>query len=354
MKSIIAFFAGRPVTVIMLILSIVLGGIFSLGFLPLDRLPEIIFPKVTVETSYPGMGAREVRIALTIPLEDALSSVKGLENLRSVSRDGSSLVILGFSWGTNPARASALVREVIDTVYPGLPYGISKPLVIAGDPFEEAHAIIAVRSRNGDNSFASNLAEYELKAKLRRIEGVGTVIVSGAEKEEIHIRVDSARLAARSLDGNTLSELIAYETTDFPAGSARDGRRELTVVSSGQPRSFAELSSLVLPSHSGPLRISELARVNRETSPRKSLFIYQGTEQTSLEIYRRPRADPVRLSRDIKNVVDEISSQFSRDAEISIVYDSSPSIISGIKDLGISGGFAALAVILLLAMFWDA
>ena len=336
---------------IMFMAAVFMGAAYSLRLLPLDKLPEIIYPRVTVETAYSGMGAAEVRSSVTIPLEDSLSAVKGLEGIRSVSRDGSSLLLLNFRWGTIPERAASLVREAIDTVYPSLPHGVTKPAVISGDPSEEPHAIVAVRSLFNDNSFARKLAEYELRARLRRIDGAGRVSVSGGEKEEIHIRTDQARLAARSLSASDLAAIIAYETADFPAGSARDGKRELTVVSSGRPRSEEELSALVLSAGGAPLKLSDLSGTTREASPRESLFIFQDQEQTALEIYRRPGADPVRLSRDIKKVIDECSALFSRDAGIKIVFDSSPSIVMGVRDLGISGAFAALAVIFLLAVF---
>ena len=351
MKDIITICVRRPITMIMLMAAIFIGAFHSVRLLPLDKLPEIIFPRVTVETSYPGMGAAEIRRTVTIPLEDALSAVRGLEGMRSVSRDGASLVILSFRWGTSPVRAGALAREAIDTIYPGLPHGVSKPTVILGDPSDEPHAIVAVRSLTGDNSFARNLAEHELRARFRRLDGAGRVSVSGGESQEIRIRSDPARLAARSLNSNDLAEMIAYETSDFPAGSAVDGDRELTIISSGRPRSKEELAALVLSSESGPLRIADIAVTAKENSPRQSLFLFQNMEQTALEIYRRSGADPVRLSRDIKKLICESSIAFSGDAEISIVFDSSPSIVRGIKNLGISGGLAALAVIMLLTLF---
>jgi multidrug efflux pump subunit AcrB len=106
---------------IMIMSAVFLSAFFSLSGLPLEKLSGIAYPQVIVETAYPGMGAAELRSSVTIPLEDALSPVKGLEGIRSVSRDGSSLVTLAFRWGTDSARAAALVREAIDTVYPELP-----------------------------------------------------------------------------------------------------------------------------------------------------------------------------------------------------------------------------------------
>ncbi|MCL2092557.1 MAG: efflux RND transporter permease subunit [Treponema sp.] len=350
MKSAISFCVGRPVTIIMLITAILLGALFSIPQLPLDRLPEINYPRVTVECTYPGMGAAEVRTSLTIPLEDALSSIKGLEGMNSISRDGSSLLILHFQWGLSSRAAAALVREAIDTVYPVLPYGVSKPVIVSGDPLERAHAIVAVRSLAGDGSYARNLAEYELRSQFRRIEGAAQVTISGGEILEIHLRADLDRMAARSLSGNDLAAMVAYETGDFPAGSAREGNRELTVVSSGRPRSQEELSSLVLPHQGMPIRLDDLASIEQEYALRQSLFISDNIDQIALEIFRRPGSDPSKLSRDIEGIIQE-SKQHFKDIELSLVYDASPAIVGGIKNLAISGGFAALAVITILAVF---
>ena len=328
-----------------------MGAAYSIRLLPLDKLPEIIIPRVTVETAYPGMGAAEIRSSVTIPLEDSLSAVKGLEGIKSISRDGSSLLLLSFRWGTQPARAAALVREAIDTVYPGLPHGVTKPAVITGDSSEEPHAIVAIRSLTNDNNLAGALAEYEFRSGFRRLDGAGRVTVSGGEKQEIRVRSDEARLSARSLNSSDLATIIAYETADFPAGSAREGRKELTVVSSGRPKSTEELSELILSVQGVPLKLTDLASTKRERAKKDSLFIFQNKEQTALEIYRRPGADPVRLSRDIKKVIEEYSLLFSRDVELNLVYDSSPSILQGAKELLASGGLAAFAVVLLLALF---
>ena len=352
MKALIGIFCRRPVTVIMILFAILMGGIHSILNLPLDKMPNIIFPRVTVETLYPGMGASEIRSTVSIPLEDSLSSVKGLENIQSISRDGSSLILLSFRWGTNPVRAAILVREAIDTVYPGLPHGVIKPTVISGDPFNAAHAIITLRSLDGSNASARNFAEYDLRARLRSLEGIASVNISGGLVEEIHIHTDAERLLARSMDINSFAELISYETRDYPAGNAREGNRELTIIGSGRPESEQELSSLVLPSVAGPLRMRDITTVQRQNARRQSLFIYENIEQVALEIFRRDEFDPVKLSRDIRMLLDEYEEIFSGDFKFNLVYDSSPSIIRGLSDLGKSGMFAALAVIILLTLFF--
>jgi multidrug efflux pump subunit AcrB len=349
LKAFIDLCVNRPVTMIMIMGAVFLSAFFSLSGLPLEKLPEIAYPQVVVETSYPGMGAAELRSAVTIPLEDALSPVKGLEGIRSVSRDGSSLVILGFRWGTDPSRAATLVREAIDTVYPELPSGVGKPVVVSGDPRNEPHAIIAIRSLSGDNRFARDFADYELRARLRRLDGTGEAVLVGGEEDEALIELDLKRAAARGLRGDELAQTIAAETVDLPGGNAREGDKELTIVSAGRPGSVEELSRLVLPSASGPLRLPDVAGIGREAAPRKSLFIFRDREETALEVYRRPGADPVKFSRDIRKALDETGA--SGDLDVRMVYDSTSLIVREIRGLGLSALLAASAVTITLVIF---
>jgi multidrug efflux pump subunit AcrB len=351
MQGIISLCARRPVTVIMAMAALIIAALFSLSVLPLDRLPELSVSRVMVETVYPGMAAGDIRSLVTIPVEDALSPVKGLERMRSVSRDGGSLVSLDFRWGTDPMAASALVREAVDAVYPALPDGVRKPSVTAGDPGTDPHAIVAVRSLAGDGSFARRLAEYELRARLRRIDGAGSVILVGGECTEERLRLDAPRLAAMNIGPPDFVRLLAGESADIPAGNAREGGMELVVVSSGRPDSVAALADMALPAGGGAFRVGDAGALSLEPARRDSVFVVDGREAAALEIYRRPGADPLRLSRDIRKTLREAAPLFSRDAEISLVRDSAPALVRGIVSLGISAALAAAAVIAVLLFF---
>jgi multidrug efflux pump subunit AcrB len=331
--------------------AIFLAGGFAALNLPLNRNPEISFPRVTVETAYPGMGAEDVRSIVTIPVEDALSPVKGLEGIRSVSRDNTSLLSLDFRWGVDANAASVLAREAIDAVYPTLPEGIEKPFVVTGASGEEPDAVIAVASRSGDSVFSRNFAEYTLRARLRRIDGVGRIVLAGGQTEEAVVTLDVQRALYRGIDSGALARMLNGETADIPAGSAREGERELVVVSAAKPASVEELARLVLASPSGPLYLEDVAEVRKRPSPLESLFIYNSAPQTALLVYRQNGADPVRLSRQIKKALDEIAPLYARDVNICFVYDGAPSIIAALKGLALSAGMGAAAVIVILLFF---
>jgi len=369
-KDLIDWCVRRPVSVIMALAALLLGGVFSFTILPLQKLPEFPFPRVTVETLYPGLGAEDIRSLITIPVEDALSSVKGLERMRSVSRDGASLTVLDFRWGVDSGSASVLVREAIDAVYVSLPEGASKPAVIPGDPDEEAQMIVAVRSQLG-GAFARNLAGFEIRSLLRRVDGVGAIMLSGGDREELAVKLDIERALSRGLPPAALAEILAAETSNIPAGNAREGDKELVVVSQGRPATEAELDQLILPSRNGSFVIGDIGSLNRSAAKKESVFIAAGgrsgvddqgdvddrggvfaKEYVALEIFRRPGADPVKLSRELRKVVTEAAVSFGRDAEIRILYDDAASIVPGIQKLFVSVilGTAAVMIVLFLTL----
>ncbi|MCL1958767.1 MAG: efflux RND transporter permease subunit, partial [Spirochaetes bacterium] len=351
MRGLINLFVRRPVTVVMILAALIIAAVFSLFITPVNRLPDFSVPRVTVETIYPGMAANEIRMLVTIPLEDGLSPVKGLEKMKSISRDSRSIISMDFRWGTDPMAASVLVREAVDAVYPALPEGVRKPSVTSGDTANEPHAVIAVSSRNGNAEFARNLAEYELRARLRRIDGVGSIVLIGGEIMEERLILDTPRIAALGFAPQEFAGLLAQETSDVPAGNAREGSMELVIISSGRPDSADSLSQVVLPAAKGTLTVSDAGRLKSSAARSESVFVYNGKEAAALEIFRRSGSDPLRLSREIKKTVDEANILFSRDAQIEIVSDAAPSLIRGITGLLISAAIGAAAVILILLLF---
>jgi len=351
MNELINLFIRRPVTVVMILAAIIIAAVFSLFSMPVNRLPDFSVPRVMVETVYSGMAADEIRSFVTIPLEDGLSPIKGLEKIRSVSRDNRSIISLDFRWGTDPMAASVLVREAVDAVYPSLPEGVRKPSVTSGDAANEPHAVIAVISHNGNAQFERKLAEYELRARLRRIDGAGSVVLVGGEVTEERLSLDVPKLSALGLAPQEFAGLLSQETADIPAGNARDGNMELVITASGRPDSTSALSKIILPVANGSIRIEDAGHLYPAAAKKESVFVHNGKEATALEVFRRPGSDPLRLSKEIHKTIDEAASLFSRDVQIQVISDITPSLLSRINGLLISAAFGVLAVFCVLLFF---
>lgn len=351
MKQLIYTCIRRPVAVTMGLAALLLAGILALMGIPVDLLPEIQVPRVQISAQYTGLAARDIRTVLTIPLEDALASVRSLQRIRSVSRDGESLIVLDFVWGTKPEEAAILVREAIDGVYPQLPEGTPRPVVIPGDPETQPLAIVGVRSRTEKVQFARQVAEYELRARFRRIEDIGTVVLVGGQKEEIKIELDPQRSFTRGLGAAGFAELAGSEWSDVSAGTAREGNRELVIVSSGKPKSIDELAGRVLPSRTGPLYPADLGTVGLSYHDRESLFIADGREAVALELFRRPRSNPLSVAKAVRQTIAEAQQDLGQDVEVFLIYDGSELTRRNLMDLGRSALFGSLAVVLALFFF---
>ncbi|MCA1950598.1 MAG: efflux RND transporter permease subunit, partial [Treponema sp.] len=351
MRGIIRLCTERPVGVSMVLLAVLLAGGIGLSMLPVDILPSLEIPRVQVDAPYPGMAAREVRSLLTIPLEDAFASVRSLQRIRSVSRDGEAVLVLDFAWGTDPSAAAVLVREAIDAVYPQLPEGTGRPLVISGDPDTEPAAIVGIRSRTKDIQFARHLAEYELRSRFRRIDEIGRVVLVGGQEEEVRLRIDPERSFARGLGASSLAQLIGSEWVDVSAGTGREGTQELVIVCAGKPESVQTLPNLALPTRGGPLYTKDVGEIRVEKQDRKSLFIADGKEAVALELYRRSGTNPIQAAKKVREVLAEAQKDFAKDAEVFLVFDGSAATRRGLADLGRSALLGALAVILAIFFF---
>jgi multidrug efflux pump subunit AcrB len=350
MRYLINICVKRPVTVIMALFALFTGGIMSAVSMPLNKLPEVNSARIIVETAYPGMSAEEVRSLVTIPVEDALSPVKGLERISSISRTGASVITLDFRWGADVQSSAVLVREAVDTVYPALPEGAAKPLVITAANEQDPHIIAAVHSKQNDAVFERRFADYELRARLRAIDGAGAIIISGAKRGEIKVELDIQKTASRGINPVQLSQIIGTQTQDIPAGTAREGEKEITVISKASIDSYNELKELVVAAPS-PVKIGELASVKESEAPQQSIFVVNGIEQTALEIFRRPGANPARLSADVRDVIKTVNTTFERDIEVNIIYDDAPYILASIKSL-CTAALASAAVVIAVLFFF--
>lgn len=336
----------------MALVATLIAGLDAALKLPLRRMPDVDVPRVIVEAEIPGLPASAVRSLVALPLEDALASAKGLVKSSSVSRYGRAMLALDFRWGEAQSKAAGRVREIIDAVYQTLPEEASRPQVLPYDPGAEALVVASVYPRNGDLAFARFLAEYEARARLRRVDGAGAVVVVGGAEREVAVAVDMRRAQALGLTVTGVARTIAAENADLPSGSVREGNLELVAIAKGRAPDLDSLAALIAPGPSGPFRLSDIASVRERNAPRESVFVADGQERVALELYPRPGADPVATAREARKVIVELAERFARDADIRLVSDASTRVSESIRSLAISGAVgaaaAALALFLLL------
>jgi len=219
----------RPISTIMLFLGVVVFGLFSLQRLSIDFFPEMDIPVIIVFTPYAGASAADIERSVTIPIENALNTVSNLRELTSMSRDNISIVSLNFEWGTNLDEAANDVRDAVAMVEQMLPDNATRPSVMRINMSMMPILFLAVTA---DESFAAldQILEERIVNPLNRIDGVGSIGVSGAPVREIQVNLDPARMEAYFLTIEQIGQVIQTENINMPAELWILGRARLRFV----------------------------------------------------------------------------------------------------------------------------
>ena len=179
----IRFSLKHPISVMMALLAVLLLGLLGAFAIPLDLLPKLSVRRILISAEYEGLPAPEMRMMVTLPLEDAFVALKGLKQVSSISRDGLSLVTIDLHWWVDADMALVEAREIIDLVYETLPTGCKKPMVAKQDAAGGDTVTVALLLRgDGGLTNARYIADKDIKPRFQRLSGAGTVTVSGGEK----------------------------------------------------------------------------------------------------------------------------------------------------------------------------
>ena len=352
MRAFISACVRRPIATVMVFLAIVLLGLIGAAGLGVDFLPRLEVPRLVVAATYEGLPAKEVRSLITIPLEDALSSLKGAKRSSSISRDGSSSITVDFAWGTDMRMAAVEAREAIDVAYASLPSEASKPIVLQADPSEEAVLTIGIFPRSGDLALARRFAERDAKTRLQQASGVGTITLVGGAEQEALVAVDLDKLAARGLSPGDLGDILATSNYDYPAGSIREGNLEYVVKAEGSVKSLEGLSQFWCKSQDRPqFRLGDVASVSLAAKDKRSFFHAGGREGVALLVRKQAGASPVSVSAAVRRELAALERSYGSDFEFVVAQDRARFVSSSISDLVSSTAIGAAVAFVLLLLF---
>lgn len=353
MKQLIGFCIHRPVATIMVFIALIVFGVLAAFNLSIDFLPSVKIPKLVVAAGYSGLPPSEIRQLVTIPLENTLSSLNGIKNISSVSRQGVSIIELTFHWGTDMDKAGVETREFIDIAYSTLPAGAGKPVVLPIHPGEGPVMTISVLSSSGDTALARKLCEREIKTRLQQVEGVGSIAIIGGADEEIHVRVHDEKASAYGITFEFLHSVLQASNITFPAGTITEGILEYVVKTEGRLENIDALSNLLVPSpHQGdPIPLKEIADVGFAPAEQNSFFQNMGSEGIGIAIRRQGTFSPVKLSENVSKELSRIEQSYSKDLIFSVVQDESVLISKSITTLIVSASLGACIAFLVILFF---
>src|SRR5512144_1639325 len=222
MQWLAALCVRRPVFATVLILALVVIGVFGYLQLGVDRMPKVDFPTVIVTTVNPGASAEEIDREVTDKIEEAVNTISGLDELRSTSAEGVSIVVATFLLEKNGDVAAQEVRDQVNRVMPNLPETIQQPVIQKFDPDSSPVLTIAVSSKRPIRD-TTEFADKVLRRALENVNGVGQVLVVGGRERQINVWLDAGRLRAYNLTVNEVARALQSQNIEVPGGRLETG-----------------------------------------------------------------------------------------------------------------------------------
>ncbi|MFN4258767.1 MAG: efflux RND transporter permease subunit [Gemmataceae bacterium] len=345
----------RPIFAAMLILALVVAGAASFWQLSTDRFPKMDLPMVTVRTTLPGAAPEEIESEITQHLENAVATVEGIQELRSISSESTSLIMLTFHLDRDVSQAAQDVRDAINAVLNRLPPRADPPVIRKLDLDDTPIMSLALAGQR-DSRELYNFADKGVKSLIESAPGVGQVTIYGAEERAVRIEVDSRRLAAHNLSILQVREALARQNAEVPGGFVDAGFREMNLRTLGRyshPRFFEDL--VVKTVNNRPIRIRDLGHVVDGQKEIRSLARLNGEPAVVLQIQRQSGTNTMEVIQGIKESLPRAQALLPPDVQLTIVQDQSGYIESAMHEIQshlIMGSILASATVLLFMRSW--
>jgi len=308
------FTTRRPVAVLMLFLSAVVFGFFSFKRLPVNLMPELNYPTLTVRTEFAGAAPEEVENEISRPIEEALGVIGGLNKISSISRAGMSDVVLEFVWGTDMSKATQEALEKLELVF--LPREAERPLLLHFDPSLDP---IMEMSFSGEGQRYQGeqglrrlrrIGELQIKRALEPIAGVAAVRVRGGLEEEYHVLLSKEALQRSGLSIQNVIDRLRQENINVAGGTLKEGRAEYMVRTLNEYENLDQISeTIVARFEDRNVRIKDLGRVVRTQQDREILTRTDGAESVQIDIYKEADANMVAVAKAVTEAVGKISKE---------------------------------------------
>jgi len=346
--SLTALSVRRPVTTYMAVLIVLILGVISFLRIPIDLMPEVTFPRVTVSTTYENVGPLEIETLITEPIEKAVSSVSGVEDVTSVSVEGRSQVRVGFGWATDLDEAVSDLREKIDRIRNDLPRDAETPIV---SKFDVNAAPIVFIGISGDMDPISlrHVVENQIQYRLERLAGVAAAEIRGGLEREIHVNLNLDKMKALQLSPADVIRALRAENINLPAGNVDRAHLEVTVRTLGEFTNLDQVRMTVVTSRGGvPVHLEDVASIEDSFKEIDHSVRINGKGAVIISLLRQPLANTVEVVSRAKEEIRKIDRDHPN-LSVQILRDNARYIqdaIGNVRTAALWGG--ALAVLILL------
>lgn len=330
----ISTFIRRPVFTLMLVLILVVFGLQAFPKLGVDLNPDVDMPMVSINATMTGASPQEIESLITMPIEDAVSSLAGIKSLSSTVREGSSQTTIEFEYGTDSKLAANEVREKVAIAKKKLPDDIDDPIVQRFDLSAQAIGIYSLSSPTRSVGELRKLANDQIKDELQRLDGVAEVNIYGASDREIQVQIDAQKLAQYNLSMNQVVSAVNNQNINSPGGNVTEDGLKVSVRTMGKYQSIADITNVVVANVNGRiLRLGDIAVVNDGWADESVAANINGEAGVLIAVQKQSGTNTVAVADAVKVAMGNLETELPEDIRIVIAKDGSAFIKDSVADV---------------------
>ena len=350
-----SFSVNRKITVLMLTLIVCLFGIISFTRIGIDMMPELEYPFVSVITTYEGVASEDIENLVTRPIEEAISTVKRVSTVRSISKEGVSVVMVEFEWGTLLDFAAQDVRDKISWLEDIIPEDADSPMVLKFNMSDMPILFYGITGMD-DTIKLRQYVKDNIKTRIERLDGVASCWISGGLEREINVFVDRDRLSAYNLSISQVIEILKRENLNVSAGHVSKGYTEYLVRTLGEYKSLAPIANTIVAVKGGtPIYIKDIATVKDTHKEVRNYSRTNKKDSLVMMVLKQSGANTVKVIDRVKDALQEMKAEIPEGVQFHAVIDHSRIIKKVVKRTNfnaIEGAILAIMVILLFLGNW--
>ena len=347
------FCIKRPVFTCLLMVAILVGGVVGYRSLPVSALPSVDFPTLQVTVNLPGASPETMATTVATPLERQFSTIAGMSNMTSASYLGTTQITLQFDLNRDLDGAALDVQSAISITQPKLPKQLSGPPSFQKlNPADQPILYIAVSSDSLPMSQVNEYADTLIAQRISTLPGIAQVLIYGAQKYAVRVRVNPDALAARNLSFDDIAAALAATTSITPAGAISGEKQLLNLEVVGQPQHANDFKSMIVSWYNNaPVRLQDIATIEDSIQDKRAVGFFNQKKAIILAIQRQPNANTIEVVDQIRNLLPVFQRQVPSSVELVPLFDRSTSIRGSIHDVEFTLKLTIFLVILVIFLF---
>jgi len=357
---------GQPVFATMVMLALVVLGAFSYHRLPVEQMPDVESPVVSVILRYPGASPEAIENDLLKPIENAINTVDGIQRIFATAREGAGYMRVELRLDTDMAVATQDLRDKIAQLAPALPEDADDPLVTRTNEQDNAAPVVnlSIHSKTRPLRELSTLTEQVVVKRLQNVAGVGSVVVNGAVARQIKVLLRPEQMRAHGVGVDEVIAAIQAANQDLPAGSIRRGNSEQLVRVEGRIRDPREFGRIIVTTRGGamylqqgglPIHLDQVAEIVDGEAEPESIARLNGAPALSLNIFKVQGSNVVAVGDGVRDAVEELTKRLPPDVEFTIVQSSAETVkaqLSSVKMTILEGAALTVFIVFLFLHSW--